>query len=207
RAALVATAGALAASRALLVSIARRRMPAVVHALADRPLADALALADTGWGVLFAAGVENALDMALIARRAAEDCGTPFIVVHETHEPGTRQVEPIVPPTIELCEVFVGPPNARLRKASDPAHPIHAAVSERAFAERVPFALGSAMRELESLTGRRHDVVERIPAGDAQVVLVALGELGDSLLSAVLRLLDAGLDVSAVKLTALRPFP
>jgi pyruvate-ferredoxin/flavodoxin oxidoreductase len=208
RAALVARADALASARPLLVSIARSRMPAVVHAIAERPLGDALALADLGWGLLFAAGVEGALDMALIARRAAEDCGTPFIVVHETQDRGVpRHVEPIVPPTIELCEVFVGPPSARLKKTSDPAHPIHAAVSERAFAERVPFALGSAMRELESLTGRRHDVVERVPAMDAQLVLVGLGELGDSLLAAVERLRAHGADVGAVKLVAFRPFP
>jgi pyruvate-ferredoxin/flavodoxin oxidoreductase len=63
------------------------------------------------------------------------------------------------------------------------------------------------MRELESLTGRRHDVVERVPAMDAQLVLVGLGELGDSLLAAAERLRAHGADVGAVKLAAFRPFP
>jgi pyruvate/2-oxoacid:ferredoxin oxidoreductase alpha subunit len=212
RAVLVASASALSSSLGLLASIAQKRLPAVVHAISERPLRDALALSTIGWGLLFAAGVEDALDMALVARRASEDCGTPFIVVHEASatpglRPSTRHVEPVTAPTIELCEVFVGTPHTRLRKMSDPAHPIHAAVSERAFAERVPFALASAMRELESLTGRRHDVVERIPAMDSQVVLVGMGELGDSLIAAVERLRAQGLDVGAVKLNAFRPFP
>src|SRR5262249_38667362 len=41
----------------------------------------------------------------------------------------------------------------------------------------------------------------------AQIVLVGLGELGDSLLAAVERLRFRGTDVCGVKLTAFRPFP
>ena len=152
--------------------------------------ADAFALADLGWGMLFSAGVEETLDLSLVARRAAEDSGTPFFVVHERG--AVRHVEAVTPPSRELVEVFVGPPHARIRALSDPAHPIHVHVSERTFAERVPFALGSAMRELESLTGRRKDVLERIPAGDAPVMVLALGELGESVVAGIERLRRAG---------------
>jgi pyruvate/2-oxoacid:ferredoxin oxidoreductase alpha subunit len=205
RATLVSTAHALGAVREVLKGMAAKRLGTVVHAIAERGSADALALADLGWGVLFASTVEDSLDLALVARRAAEDCGTPFFVVHERS--ATRHIEAVAPPATELCEVFVGPPSTRLRKLGDPAHPVHAKVSERVFAERVQFALGSAMRELESLTGRRKDVMERIPAGDAQVMLVALGELGESLIAGVERLRVQGYEVGAVKITALRPFP
>src|SRR4051812_3240666 len=83
RATLVSTAHALGSVRELLKGIAAKRLGTVVHAIAERGAADALALADLGWGVLFASTVEDSLDLALIARRAAEDCGTPFFVVHE----------------------------------------------------------------------------------------------------------------------------
>jgi pyruvate-ferredoxin/flavodoxin oxidoreductase len=205
RASLVTTAHALGTVREVLKGMAAKRLGTVVHAIAERGSADALALADLGWGVLFASSVEDSLDLALVARRAAEDCGTPFFVVHE--RASARHIEAVAGPAPELCEVFVGPPATRLRKLGDPAHPVHAKVSERAFAERVQFALGSAMRELESLTGRRKDVMERIPAGDAQVMLVALGELGESLVAGVERLRAQGYEVGAVKITALRPFP
>ena len=205
RASLVATAGNLATVRGTLRTIASRRLPAVVHVIAERGGAEALSLADLGWGFLFASGVEDALDMAFVAHRAAEDCGTPFFVVHERGQ--ARHVEPVAAPTTELCDVFVGPSGSRVRKVTDPAHPSHANVSERAFAERVPFALGSAMRELESLTGRRHDVLERIPATDTQIVMVAMGEIGETLFGAVERVRAQGHDVGAVKLSAFRPFP
>ncbi len=205
RAALVGTAAALGTARGTLRTIATRRLPAVAHAICDRGSAEALGLADLGWGLLFASGVEDSLDLSLIARRAAEDCGTPFFVVHERGY--ALHVEPLGVPTTELCEVFVGPPSSRIRKIGDPAHPSHASVSERAFAERVPFALGSAMRELESLTGRRHDVLERIPATDTQVVMVAMGAVGETLFGEVARMRALGHDVGAVKLSAFRPFP
>ena len=207
RVALVATAAALGRAREALRAIGAQRLGGVVHVLAERANADAMGLADLGWGLLFAAGAFESLDLTMIARRAAEDSGAPFFVVHTRPHAGARHLEPVAPPSVELCEVFVGAPQMRVKRVGDPAHPVHADVSERAFAERVPFALGSAMRELESLTGRRHDVLERIPAGEVQVVLVALGEIGASLLSAVERLRMAGHDVGAVKLTALRPFP
>jgi hypothetical protein len=205
RATLIATAHDLASVRDVLSTLRARRMGTVIHAVADRGIADALALADLGWGVLFSAGVEEGLDLALVARRAAEDSGTPFFVVHE--RTSARHVEAVASPSKELVEVFVGPPRARLRPVSDAAHPIHVHVSERAFAERVPFALQSAMRELESLTGRRRDVIDRLPAGDAAVMMVAVGELGESLIAGIERLRAQGLDVGAIKLTALRPFP
>ena len=54
----------------------------VVHALAGHGAEDLSALADLGWGLLCAAGPEDSFDLSLIARRAAEDSGVPFIVVH-----------------------------------------------------------------------------------------------------------------------------
>jgi hypothetical protein len=63
------------------------------------------------------------------------------------------------------------------------------------------------MRELESLTGRHHDVVERVPPGDTAVALVGAGVLGESLVADVERLRSAGHDVGAVRLVAWRPFP
>src|SRR5579883_1995313 len=83
RVAVVARAADLAGARAELARIAARRLGVVVHAIAEpgdvatppwqRGLAPALALADIGWGMLLACGVGDALDLALVARRAAED--------------------------------------------------------------------------------------------------------------------------------------
>jgi pyruvate-ferredoxin/flavodoxin oxidoreductase len=205
RVALIATAKELTRARLELAEVAGRRLGIVAHALAGEGIFHAVSLADLGWGMLFACGAEEASDLSLVARRAAEDCGTPFFVVHERERTGAH-LEPLAPPDTELCETFVGAPGNRVRRADDPAHPSHAEITSRAFAERVPFALGSALRELESLTGRRHDSIERFPAAEFHVAFVALGRIGDSLVSAVERFRAEGHDVGAVKITALRPF-
>jgi pyruvate-ferredoxin/flavodoxin oxidoreductase len=153
--------------------------------------------------MLLGGGVAETIDLALLARRAAEDSGCPFFVVHEASH--AHQLEPVVAPSRELCEALVGTARERNNPAATSLPP--AADSDRAFAQRVPFALASAMRELESLTGRHHDVIERVPAADAPVALVGAGAVGDSLVADVERLRAAGHDVGAVRIVAWRPFP
>jgi pyruvate-ferredoxin/flavodoxin oxidoreductase len=214
RVTLVARASDLTAARNELAAIAGRRLGIVVHAVAEAPvpgvpasaagLASALALDDLIWGMLLGAGASEAIDLALIARRAAEDSGCPFFVVHEGSH--AHDVEPIAAPARELYDAFVGPARRTAPFAADVSG-AEAPGADRAFAERVPFALASAMRELESLTGRHHDVIERSPMGDAGVALVAAGALGDSIIADVDRLRAAGNDVLAVRVVAWRPFP
>jgi len=203
--------------RGELARIAARRLGVVVHVMAgpvnsgepasQGGMAPVFALDDLGWGMLLGAGVADAIDLALVARRAAEDSGCPFFVVHETLR--AHHVEPVLAPSRELCEAFVGSPNQRGQRAPRPSAPNQAqgTESDRAFAQRVPFALGSALRELESLTGRHHDVIERVPAADTAVALVGAGVLGESLVADVDRLRAGGHDVGAVRLVAWRPFP
>jgi pyruvate-ferredoxin/flavodoxin oxidoreductase len=211
RVALVARAADLATARGELAEIAASRLGVVVHAIAEPApwgvpasqggIAPALALGDLPWGMLLGAGVAEALDLALVARRAAEDSGCPFFVVHEASH--AHQVETVAPPSRELCEAFA--PSARGGPAAG-ASP-SGTEGDRAIAQRVPFALGSALRELETLTGRRHDVIERVPATDASVAFVGAGATGDSLVADVERLRAAGHDVGAVRIVAWRPFP
>ena len=214
RVALVASSADLSLARSAMAEIAAQRLSIVFHAVESRGAEAAFALADLGWGLLFASDVEESFDLSLVARRASEDSGTPIVVVHELAQ--VRHVEPLSPPDPAFIEAFIGPPSARVRRLTDPGHPAHAQIGARGFAERVPFALGSAFRELETLTGRKRDLVTRVSSAaqalggntsDAPLVMVGLGQLGDVLLGEVARLRAAGHDVAAVKLTAFRPFP
>jgi pyruvate ferredoxin oxidoreductase alpha subunit len=211
RVALVARAADLACARGELAEIAASRLGVVVHAIAEPAswgvpasqggIAPALALGDLPWGMLLAAGVAEALDLALVARRAAEDSGCPFFVVHEASH--AHQVETVALPSRELCEAFA--PSVRGGSTGGGSSP--GPEGDRAIAQRVPFALASALRELESLTGRHHDVIERVPAAEASVAFVGAGATGDSLVADVARLRAAGHDVGAVRIVAWRPFP
>ncbi|MGH7436218.1 MAG: hypothetical protein ACRENE_11140, partial [Polyangiaceae bacterium] len=144
RVALVARAADLAAARGVLADIAASRLGLVVHVIAEPVppgvpasqggIAPAIALGDLPWGMLLGAGVGEVLDLALVARRAAEDSGCPFFVVHDaTH---AHQVETVALPSRELCEAFAG----AARTGTTPS--LTGAEGDRAIAQRVPFALG-----------------------------------------------------------------
>src|SRR6202171_3012437 len=72
----------------VLYTISGKRLPIVFHigarALTSHSLNvhachdDVVSCADTGWGILFGRNPQEAADMALIARRAAETCQSPF---------------------------------------------------------------------------------------------------------------------------------
>lgn len=206
RVAVVARAADLAGARAELARLAARKLAVVVHCMVESPragdppavsgLAPALSLGDLPWGMLVAAGVAEAANLALVARRAAEDSGCPFFVVHEHGH--AHPLESASAPSRELCDAFLG--GAR-------PSPAPTSGDERTIADRVPFALGSAMRDLEAHVTRRQDVIKRAPNADASLALVGMGPLGDSLMAETERLRAAGHDVAAVRLVAWRPFP
>ncbi len=207
RVALVARAVDLAAARSELARLAVRGRGVVVHAIAEpgavgvpaceSGIAPALTLGDLPWGMLVGAGAGDAIDLGLVARRAAEDSGCPFFVVHDGS--AAHHGEPVVAPSLALVEAFLGGP--RPSTQSPPA------TSDRAFAERAPFALASAMRELDALTARHHDVIQRMPSTDASLAIVGLGAPGAALLAGVDRQRAAGHEVVAVRVVAWRPFP
>ncbi|MBS2019129.1 MAG: hypothetical protein JST00_40050 [Deltaproteobacteria bacterium] len=210
RVAVIARAEALASARDAMKKIAQARLPMVAHAVSGHGGEELPALVDIGWGVLCASGPEDSFDLSLVARRAAEDAGVPFLVVHALGhaDPGAgRAVAMSALPEEKACQAFVGSPSARLKARHDPAHPSRASIGERAFAERVPFALGSAFREYGAVSGRRHDVFDKVPLGEPPLVLVGMGPVGDALFCATSELRARGYDVGAVHLSTLRPFP
>jgi len=200
----------LVGSTDVLREMAAKRLGTVFHLLEPQGAEMALALADLGWGMLFAGGVAESFDLALVARRAAEDSGTPFFVVHDVARP--RRSEGVAHLDAELVHEFVGHPSVHLLPITNVGHSSHAPGGSRAFAERVPFALASGLRDIEAFTGRKRDVLTRTNhaqtgrGGDASLMLVGLGALGDALLEGIPRLRAQGHDVGAVKVTAFRPF-
>lgn len=209
RVAVLARAEALAAARDAMRRIAQARLAVVAHALAGHGGEELAALTDLGWGILCASGPEDSFDLALVARRAAEDCGVPFVVVHAHGHvgPGAGRAHAMVAlPQDKACQAFVGPAS-QMKAQNDPAHPSLAPIGDRAFAERVPFALGSALREYANVSGRRHDVFDKAPMVEAPLVLVGMGPVGDALVHSVAELRSRGYDVGAVAVSALRPFP
>src|SRR4030081_3268465 len=120
----------------VLYVISGKRLPIVFHigarALTSQGLNvhaghdDGVGVADCGWGILFARNAQEAGDLAMIARRTAEDTETPFLNVQDgfltTHTiENVRLLEP------DMMKEFVGSP-LRLRTLMDTQVPLMSGV-------------------------------------------------------------------------------
>jgi len=213
----------------VLFTISGKRLPVVFHigarALTSQGLNvhtghdDIYAVADCGWGVLFARNAQEAGDLALIARRAAEDTETPFLNVQDgfltTHTiENVRLMEP------EMMKMFVGSPAEKLRNLMDPRVPLMSGVvqnqdsymkgkiAQRKYYDRVLPTLKSVMDEFGRLTGRVYDLVTSYRLEDAEYAIVGAGSLMETAEAAVDYIREhMGVKVGLLNIVSYRPFP
>ncbi|MBI3665024.1 MAG: 2-oxoacid:acceptor oxidoreductase family protein [Acidobacteria bacterium] len=212
----------------VLYTIAGKRLPIVFHigarALTSHSLNvhaghdDVYGVSDCGWGVLFARNAQEAGDLALIARRVAEDTETPFLNVQDGFLT-THTIENVRLPEPEMMKLFVGHPSRRLRNLMDPAIPLMSGVvqnqdsymkgkiAQRRYYDRVLPALQSVMDEFNEMTGRRYDVVMPYRLEDAAYAIVGSDCMLETAEAAVDYIRDHGVKVGLLHLTCFRPFP
>jgi pyruvate-ferredoxin/flavodoxin oxidoreductase len=213
----------------VLYTISGKRLPAVFNigarALTSQSLNihaghdDVMAVADTGWGMLFARNAQECADLGLIARRTAEDTRTPFFNIQDGFLT-THTLESVRLPEPEFMRAFVGPPSAKLLNLMDPAHPIQSGVvqnqdsymkgkiAQRYFYDRVEEALTRAMDEFHSATGRRYGMIESYMMEDAEYAVVAMGSMAETAMATAAYLRrESGMPCGVVTVTCFRPFP
>ena len=223
------TAGqGLVLMKEVLHVISGKRLPVVFHvgarALTSQALNihaghdDVMAVADTGWGILFARNAQDVADLTVIARRVAEETETPFFVVQDGFLT-THTIENVLLPEDGLLREFVGDPRIRVRDLFDPASALMSGVvqnqdsymkgriAQRAWYERIPGALSDAMAARERLTGRHHGLIERYCTEDAELVLAAMGTIADTAVDVVDYLRATGVRAGTIAVTSFRPFP
>ena len=213
----------------VLYTISGKRLPVVFHigarALTSQSLNvhaghdDVMGVADCGWGIVFGRNAQEAGDLALIARRAAEDAETPFLNVQDGFLT-THTIENVLLPEPELMARFAGSPKDKLRSYFDPAMPIQSGVvqnqdsymkgkiAQRYFYDRVKPALADAMAEFAKLTGRRYGLVDSYRLEDARYAIVGMGSLVETASATVDWIREnLGLKVGTLHVTSFRPFP
>jgi len=233
-------------SQDLLVTAVGRHVPLVVH-LSNRTLAaHAGALgsghiayhisADSGFFVLHASTVQEAVDLSLVARRVAELSLIPGLVAMDGEQTALAAQE-VHLPSPELVQQFLGQPDEqiaaptpaqkllfgetrrRIPRWHDPDRPVmHGALqgpeswSLGAVAKHPYFShhLGAILEEsfalLSSQTGRPLPQVSNYQTDNAQIVLVAQGAAVETL-EAVATYLRRKLKVGVLGIHCFRPFP
>ncbi|MEM0951977.1 MAG: 2-oxoacid:acceptor oxidoreductase family protein [Cyanobacteria bacterium P01_H01_bin.74] len=185
-----------------------------VHAGHD----DVMSVADVGWGMLFAQNAQEAGDLCLIARRAAEETKTPFMNIQDGFLT-THTIENVLFPEDELIKLYLGRPEDKLRKLFDPANPLMSGVvqnqdsymtgkvAQRFFYDRVPGALQDAMDEFYALTGRYYSMVSKFQLEDADYAIVALGSTAETASVTLNHIRSLGHKTGSLTITSFRPFP
>lgn len=213
----------------VLYTIAGKRLPVVfnigaraltsqglnVHAGHD----DVMSVADCGWGMLLARNAQEAGDLCLISRRAAETSHTPFFNVQDGFLT-THTVESVRLLDPEFMRQYVGNPRDKLLNLMDPANPMMSGVvqnqdsymkgkiAQRWYYDQVEPALQDAFEEFYNNTGRRYDFVMPYRCEDAEYILVGMGCYMETAQITVdwLRA-EKGIRAGCVNVYCFRPFP
>ena len=212
----------------VLYVISGKRLPIVFHigarALTSQGLNvhtghdDVVGVADCGWGVLYARNAQEAGDLALIARRVAEDTETPYLNVQDGFLT-THTIENVRLPEPDMMKMFVGSPS-RLRNLMDPQVPLMSGVvqnqdsymkgkiAQRRYYDKVLPALKTVMEEFGELTGRHYTPVMPYRLHDAEYAIVGSGCMMETAEAAVDWIRDnRGIKVGLLHITSFRPFP
>lgn len=212
----------------VLYTISGKRLPCVfnigaraltshslnVHAGHD----DVMAVADTGWGMIFGKNAQDACDFTLITRKVAEKCETPFMNIIDGFLT-THTVENVLYPEKEFMAEFVGKPEDHIRDLMNPKTPLMSGVvqnqdsymkgkiAQRLYTEKILQEIKDTMQEFYELTGRRHSVVEPYRLEDAEYAVVGMGSFMETAMVTVDYLREQGIKAGALHITCFRPFP
>jgi pyruvate-ferredoxin/flavodoxin oxidoreductase len=213
----------------VLFTISGKRLPVVFHigarALTSHSLNvhaghdDICSVADCGWGILYGRNAQEAGDLALIARRVAEDSETPFLNVQDGFLT-THTIENVRLPEPELMKLFVGHPSHKIRNLMDTRVPLMSGVvqnqdsymkgkiAQRKYYDRVLPTLRAVMDEYGRLTGRKYDVVMPYRLEDAEYAIVGSGCMMETAEAAVDYIRkEMNVKVGLLHITSFRPFP
>src|SRR5256886_6643213 len=182
---------------------------------------DALAVRDLGWQLVWVDSAQEALDVALMAYRVAEDrrvflplaisCDGAFL----THSQALVKI-----PSREKVDAFL-PRYDRGDLLLHPDNPITVAPQANedwlmeirrqtaAAMERSPTVIREAYKDFERIFGRNYGnpFFEEYMTDDADVVLVGMGTLSNPVKVTIRQLRQEGKKVGFVRLRWFRPFP
>ncbi|MDA1013044.1 MAG: 2-oxoacid:acceptor oxidoreductase family protein [Planctomycetota bacterium] len=212
----------------VLYTISGKRLP-VVFNIGSRALTshslnvhaghdDVMSVADCGWGILFGRNAQEAGDLCLISRRAAEASFTPFMNVQDGFLT-THTVETVRLPEPEFMKDFIGKPEDKLMNLMDTANPIMSGVvqnqdsymkgkiAQRTYYDMCEPALAEAFHEFELATGRKYDFVDGYLCDDAEYILVGMGCYMETAQTTVDWLREHGVKAGCLNIYCFRPFP
>ncbi|HLX60753.1 MAG TPA: 2-oxoacid:acceptor oxidoreductase family protein [Planctomycetota bacterium] len=213
----------------VLYTISGKRLPIVFHigarALTSHSLNvhaghdDVMSCADAGWGIIFGRNPQEASDLALICRRAAEACQGPIMNVQDGFLI-THTIENVLLPEKEFMKEFMGKPQDKIINLFDTNKPLMTGVvqdqdsymkgkiAQRHYYVHMKPALMEAMKILTEATGRKYGLIDAYKMDDAEFAIIGMGCLMETAVPTVDYMRsEMNVKVGALNITSYRPFP
>ena len=180
---------------------------------------DSLSQLDSGWIQAYAENAQEALDLALMSYRIAEDkrVSTPFMVnldgfvlthTYETVDiPSREQADRFLPPYVTDNRFdFDNPKNMAFSAGPDTNFIFKFKEHEGVLAARD--AVAETERAFAEIFGRNYSgLIENYRTDDADYVIVTLGSIAGLCRETADRLRESGVKAGVVRIRYMRPFP
>lgn len=180
---------------------------------------DVMAARQTGWGMLFAASVQEAMDFALIAQAATLKARVPFLHIFDGFRT-SHEVAKIQAVTDEQIRAMIDEKEVRRHRlwGLSPDHPVIRGTAQNPdvfFQSReganpyylaTPAIVEETMNRFAELTGRKYELFSYVGHPQAERVIVLMGSGCETAEETVRALVGAGERVGLVKVRLFRPF-
>ena len=200
----------------IILAVANRALSAPISIWNDH--SDIMAERDTGWIQLFAENGQEVFDLTLQAFRIGEDPQVLLpVAVNLDGFTLSHVIEPVVFPEQKVVDQFL--PVYRPKVRLDPARPVSMGIfgipeiytetkraTEAALLDSKAVIL-KVWDEFEALFGRKYRPIETYRAEDADTLLVAMGSVSETAMTAVDEMRAEGKKVGVVRIRLWRPFP
>ncbi len=200
----------------IVMSVANRSLSGPISIWNDH--SDIMAERDVGWVQIFAENAQEALDLTIWSFRLAEDkrVSLPTIVNFDGFIL-SHTVEPVLMPDREMVAAYLPPFEPLMRLDVDEPVTMGPVGIPDIYTEakhvQQQVLTGSygpiveTLGEFEKHFGRQYKPVETYRAEDAEVLLLTMGALGETAMTAVDQRRERGHKVGLVRLRLWRPFP
>ena len=200
----------------IVMAVANRALSAPINIWNDH--ADLMYARDTGWIQLIAENGQEVVDMMINAFRVGEDPRVLFPVqVNLDGFTLSHMIEPIIMPEKAEVKAFLPPYKPAIRL--DPANPLSMGpvgmpdvytearkAQDEAF-KKVKPVVSEIFKEFGDKFGRHYKTVESYKAEGAETIIVMMGSISETAMTAVDHLQAKGKKVGLAKVRLFRPFP
>lgn len=200
----------------LVMVIANRALSAPISIWNDHQ--DIMVQRDIGWIQTFAENGQEAVDLTIHAFKVAENRNVSLpMIVNIDGFTLSHVIEPIELPDQEEVDAYLPPFKPRYKL--DPRRPItmgpvgipevytEAKVAHDKAIKNSRRYILNAWKEFEEVFGRKYEPVEKYRTEDAEVLLVGMGSICETAMSAVDKMRDQGQKAGLLKIRLWRPLP